>query len=159
MMRWQRESDEWGRAHEAYVQSDSSGAIEERYLFQRVTAGNALRYTTHPDPLEAALECVTLTLGTFVNGVTERGLEFAEDSTGRHIVSTTKLEPDGTIALGEREARFVEVVKRLLTTSPDRWNDLLLELPAPLTQPQRAEALRMDAIRQERGDFATWQIV
>lgn len=44
-----------------------------------------------------------------------------------------------------------------VTVHPEHWNQLTAELPAPLTDAERAEALRLDALREERGDFSTWQ--
>jgi len=155
--RWRREMDDWWRVRESHVWRDSPGAIGERYRMQRVTAGDALRYTAHPDSLESALTCVVHALETVANGVTERGLKFVEDATGRHLVDTSTLATEGVVVLSDREARFIDVVERMLATSPDSWDALLSQLPASLSDSERAEALRLDAVRQDRGDFATWQ--
>jgi len=80
----------------------------------------------------------------------ERVAQFVEDASGRYDVY-----PDGPEG---REPEFRAVLDRLLDADPADWPVIRPDLPDPLTAAERAEALRLDAEREERGDFATWQM-
>jgi hypothetical protein len=151
LKRWDREASDWARRHDVEMDDSWDEAIESTYFAQRSWAGKALTYTSHPEAIEAALECTYSTMNAYQCSKTERGLTFIEDETGRHEVHDGPIKP-------ERGGAFLEVVRHLLRDDSRDWSSYRDELPVPLTVAERQEAIRVDRMRQERGDFDTWQV-
>ena len=132
------------------MRDEASDRLDSRYAAQKHWAGDAVRYAFHPDPLTAATRCVRAALLVFSCSRTERVAQFVEDASGRYDVY-----PEGPYG---REPEFRAVFDRLLDAAQADWPAIRADLPNPLTAAERAEALRLDAEREERGDFATWQM-
>ncbi len=128
---------------------EAAGRLETSFAHQRRWAGEALRYSSHPDSLTAAVRCVHATLFVFSCSRTERPVTFTEDDTGRW--SSDSPQPAG------REPQLREVLAHLLSVDPVEWEGLRTELPVPMTTTERDLAIRRDQEREAAGDFDTWQ--
>ena len=148
----------WGRTasrlntrdtHDMLYEGKASGRLETLFAHQRRLAGETVRYSSHPDPLTAAVRCVWSALLVFGLYRTERGVAFIEDGRGRRAADVQG--PRG------RKSQFRAVLSRLLTLELSEWDELYGALPTPMSFAEREGVIRQDQAREDAGDFDTWQ--
>jgi hypothetical protein len=156
LARWQRERERWGNRHEDHTANASSGALEGCFLQQKVSAGEALKASTHPDPLEAALQVMFSAVCTVGLSRRERGGKFVKDKRGRRRVDE---RPRSGPRLGPRSRGLADLALEALADQTGDWSAVSSRLPVPLTETERQDAIQRDQMRQARGDFNTYVIV
>ena len=137
------------RENAAFDDEDLHFDLEGHYATQERLALYIARMLTHEDPLDAALTCADHAVSIYHCSQLERRDLFDEDETGRWRV--------GQESNPRREA-FVDLLGRLARAPRSEWDAALAELPAPLTAEDKADAVRIDHERRDRGDFQTYQV-
>lgn len=145
--RMARESDaRWMRGLE---DDDLYHDLESAYLAQQQELVYGARHVAHPDPWAAAILAADSGFRVYAGSRLERGAIYREDDRGRWYVGS---EPN------PRGQQFLDLLERLVRSPRAEWGRLAGELPVPLTAEQRAEAVRRDQERRDRGEFQTYQI-
>lgn len=134
------------------MDSDPYGSIELYYLFQQAYAVDAVRQSTNPNPLSAALACCSDAIVAASCALLERGMTLIEDEQGGRLVDTH----DPTAA---RKAAVVETLTAMARSDPSTWPPLLTQLPATLTPGEREAAINEDRQRRAAGEFIEYKLV
>lgn len=153
LARWERDRQRWGNEHEDYVVNQSTDALEGVFLKQKVWAGRALMASTHPDPMEAALQVTYATIWTVGSTKRARGGKFVKNDNGRHRVYDRVSDRP---RLGPRSRGFADLALEALADERVDWPALTARVPIPLTDSERQDAVRQDQERQTRGAFTTY---
>jgi hypothetical protein len=96
-------------SHEPTIGGGAVGRLESAFADQVRWAGEALRYSSHPDPFSAAARAVWAALIVYRCTRTERHVAFVEDDTGRWHADVP-----GPVG---RETEFRSVLDQLLATT------------------------------------------
>jgi hypothetical protein len=134
----------------AFDDEDLHFDLEGVFERQRGSTVRVVRQLAHPDPAVAALTCAHWATHVFAASTLDRLDIYEKRDTGRwHIGQESN----------PRRQVFVEVLDRVAQAPPSEWEAMRNELPTPLTAEEKADAVRRDQVRRDRGDFATYQLL
>ena len=138
------------RQMEADADGEPYSTLASGYLWQKINALVVMRQATHAQALSAAVTSLERLLTCARGSVLRRGDIFREDDSGRQCVGSEDL----TL---HRRQTIVGAARKLLAGELG-VGAAIDALPAPLTDEQREQALRVEAEQMERGEFRTYQI-
>jgi hypothetical protein len=131
---------------------ESSGGLELTFLYQKRGAIEAVRQSTNPDALSAALACADLAVGAALCSRRERGETYIEDETGRW-------RGDSFNPAAARGEEYARVLTQVATAERARWGELQALLPAAFTDDERDAILARDRELEAEGAFSVYQIL
>lgn len=130
---------------------ETYGGLELTFAYQKNAALQAVRQSTHPDPLSGALGCAENAIGASTSSRTERGITFIENDTGRW-------RGESVNSAAWRGTEYVRVLTQAATSEPAQWDTLRATLPTPFTGDERAAIVTRDRKQEADGEFSTYQM-